>query len=88
MNTITIDSIISSKLSAAAGVVELRDPAGKILGRFIPHWDMADWESIRPELSEEELRRRTLETESYSTAEMLAYLENVKCTGSNGASPL
>jgi hypothetical protein len=39
--------------------------------------DMSEWEPVSPELSEEELARREQETESYSTGELLAYLERL-----------
>jgi hypothetical protein len=86
MIIITMDATIAAKLSDAAGVVQLCDPCGKILGRFIPHRDPAEWEPLAPEPDEAELTRRELETESYSTAELIARLETLKCTGSNGGS--
>jgi hypothetical protein len=58
MTKITMGPIVSSKLGEAAGVVELCDPGGRLLGRFIPHWNLADWESRTPEPCEEELLRR------------------------------
>jgi hypothetical protein len=79
MTKITMDPILSSKLGNAAGVVELCDPSGRLLGRFVPHWRMADWESRTPEPCEDELLRREQEMESYSTSELIAHLENLKC---------
>ncbi len=42
-----------------------------------PLIDMSEWEPVSPDVSEEELDRREQETESYTTAEVLAYLERL-----------
>jgi hypothetical protein len=78
---------MSSSLRDLIEVVELCDVNGKVLGKFTPHWDMADWEPITPDISEEELRRREQETEVFSSAEALAYMERLKCIGSNEKKP-
>jgi hypothetical protein len=78
MPKITLDADLSSKLHELGQVVELCDPAGRVLGRFIPHVDMSEWEPISPDVSEEELDRREQSNEKrYTTAEVLAYLEKL-----------
>ena len=54
MPKITLDAALSSKLHAFAQDVELCDPDGRVLGRFIPRVDMSEWEPISPDVSEEE----------------------------------
>jgi hypothetical protein len=78
MAQITLDSALSSKLGGLTSVVELCDPSGRILGRFVPAVDLSEWEPISPEVSEEELDRRARSGEKrYSTAEVLAHLERL-----------
>ena len=78
MPKITLDAALSSKLHACAQDVELCDPDGRVLGRFIPRVDMSEWEPISPDVSEEELDRRERSNEKrYTTAEVLAYLEKL-----------
>jgi hypothetical protein len=56
--------------------VELRDPSGQVLGRFVPLAVVVQDDRGRPQLSEEELQRREQEPD-YSTDEVLAYLEKL-----------
>ena len=77
MPKITLDDALSSKLHELSQVVELCDPTGRVLGRFIPQMDMSEWEPISPDVSEEELDRREKSTEWYTTAEVLAHLEKL-----------
>jgi hypothetical protein len=78
MAQITLDSILASKLNDLSQVVELCDPSGRVLGRFVPIVDLSEWEPVSPEISEEELDRRARSSEKrYSTAEVLAHLERL-----------
>ena len=78
MSQITVDSALADKLHELGNVVQLCDPKGRVLGQFVPQVDMADWEPVSPEIFEEELDRRAKSTERrYTTAEVLAYLENL-----------
>jgi hypothetical protein len=88
MTRITLDATVAVQLKDLTGPVELCDPTGRVMGRFVPIIDMTQWEPVSPEVSEDELERREKEAESYSTAEVLAFLENLKCTGSDGKAPL
>jgi hypothetical protein len=75
MTQIILDAALASQLHQLNEAADLCDPSGQVLGRFIPAVDMSEWEPVSPEPSEEELQRREQETESYSTADVLAFLE-------------
>ncbi len=77
MPKVTLDAALSSKLHAFAQDVELCDPDGRVLGRFIPRVDMSEWKPISPDVSEEELDRREQSTEWYTTADVFAHLEKL-----------
>ena len=85
MPKITLDEVLASKLHELSQVVELCDPSGRVLGRFVPLIDLSEWEPISPDVSEEELDRREKSTERYTTAEVLAHLEKLKCSESGGS---
>lgn len=76
MTQIILDASLSSQLHGLGRTVELCDPSGQVLGRFVPLIDLAEWEPLSPDVSEEELDRRAKSTEKrYSTTEVLAHLE-------------
>ncbi len=78
MTQIILDAQLSSKLNAIDHPVELCDPSGPVLGRFMPLIDLSEWEPVTPSASEEELDRREQAKEKrYTTAEVLAYLEKL-----------
>jgi hypothetical protein len=78
MIQVVVDATIRSKLQTVLCPVELCDETGKVLGRFIPQLDPAQWEPLTPEISEEELQRRLKANEKrYTTAEVLAHLEKL-----------
>jgi hypothetical protein len=75
MPRITLDADLASRLHDLSQVVELCDPSGKVLGRFVPALDASEWEAMVPEASDAELdRREASEERRYSTAEVLAHL--------------
>ncbi len=75
MTQITLDASVSNKLTGATHPVELCDPSGRVLGRFVPLIDLSEWEPLSPDISEEELDRRASSKEKrYTTAEVLAHL--------------
>jgi hypothetical protein len=78
MTRITLDASLSSKLNNLAEPVELCDPSGRVLGRFVPLIDMSQWEPVSPEVSEEELERREQSAEWYSTEEVMTHLKNLE----------
>ncbi|HVC95621.1 MAG TPA: hypothetical protein VND64_18150 [Pirellulales bacterium] len=76
MNQITLDASVSNKLNEFTVPIELCDPSGRVLGRFVPMIDPSEWEAVSPAAGEAELDRREQGNEErYSTAEVLAYLE-------------
>jgi hypothetical protein len=78
MIQIVLDAGVSSKLHNLTSPVELCDPSGRVLGRFVPLIDLSEWEPISPDISEAELEGRAKSKEKrYTTAEVVARLENL-----------
>jgi hypothetical protein len=78
MTRIILDSATSDQLNKLGQPAELCDASGKVLGRFVPLIDLSEWEPVSPDISEEELQRRSKSTEKrYSTAEVLKHLEQL-----------
>jgi hypothetical protein len=78
MTQITLDAELSRKLQGMSDITELCDPLGRVLGRFVPAMQMADWEPLSPDVSEEELDRREHSDERrYTTTEVISHLENL-----------
>lgn len=78
MSRITLDATLADKLRNATLPMELCDPSGQLLGRFVPLIPPAGWELVSPLASEEELDRREQSTEWYSTEEVLAHLKRLE----------
>jgi hypothetical protein len=78
MLRITLDADMASRLLALNLEVELCDPSGRLLGRFVPLVDPAQWEPLEPDVSEEELHRREQSTEWYTAEEVLAHLKHLE----------
>jgi len=75
---INLDAKIADQLRSLGRTVELCDPSGLVLGRFVPLIDLSEWEPVSPDISEEELDRRANSKEKrYTTAEVLAHLEKM-----------
>ncbi|MGH7172103.1 MAG: hypothetical protein ACRELF_00830 [Gemmataceae bacterium] len=78
MTQIILDASVSSQLHALNRAVELCDPSGQVLGRFVPLIDLSEWEPLSPDVSEEELDRRAKSREKrYTTEEVHAHLEKL-----------
>ncbi len=78
MTQIILDTIAVEKLNAVGHPVEVCDPSGHVIGKFIPLIDMSEWEPVSPGISEAELDRRAKSTgKRYTTAEVLAHLEKL-----------
>lgn len=77
MKKIIVDDVLRGLLGDLTGPLELCDEHGRVLGRFIPHADEAIGENEPPPLLEEEIRRRLEGEPTYTTAEVLAYLESL-----------
>jgi hypothetical protein len=78
MTRITLDADLRSKLLNLAEPLELCDETGRVLGRFFPTVDSSQYEGLEPQISREELQRRKQDKgNTYTTAEVLAYLEKL-----------
>ena len=77
MSQLTLDSALAKQLHALQDIVELRDPAGNLLGRFVPA-DIADYERVEPPIDEEEMLRREKSTKWHTTDEVLAHLQTLE----------
>jgi hypothetical protein len=78
MTKVTIDETLRSKLHNFTEAVELCDESGRVVAQVFPVEDLSQYDCTEPPISEEELERRRNSTESYTTAEVLAYLENLE----------
>ncbi|MHB1423795.1 MAG: hypothetical protein ACYC3I_11490 [Gemmataceae bacterium] len=78
MMQIIVDAALSSHLHSVNQPVELCDVSGQVLGKFVPLINLAEWEPLSPDVSEEELDRRARSKEKrYTTAEVRAHLEKL-----------
>jgi hypothetical protein len=79
MSQFILDANSLEKLPMLTNPVELCDPSGRILGRFVPKIDLSEWEIVGQELNDEELRKREESGQKrYTTAEVIAHLESLK----------
>ncbi len=78
MTQIMLEASLAVKLDTINQIVELCDPSGRVLGRFVPSPDPALYEGLESPISPEELlRRKRSKGKTYSTAEVLAHLEKL-----------
>ena len=77
MTRLILDATLPEKLSGLVYPVELCDASGRLLGRYFPALDPSEY-NLDPGISEEEIERRLNANEkTYTTAEVLAYLEKL-----------
>lgn len=77
MTRIIVDEILRSKLHNLSQPLELCDDSGRLLARLIPAPEPSSY-NLEPQISHEEFLRRLHANErSYTTAEVLAYLEKL-----------
>jgi len=89
MTHIVVDSILGTKLNDILQPVELCDSTGRVLGRFIPKLDPTRYGPLEPQVSEEELRRRSQsKEETKTTDEVIAHLEGLETSESIAAAKL
>jgi hypothetical protein len=77
MTRITLDEPLKSQLDDLVGPVEFCDQSGRVMGRYIPAFEAADYTPLVPQVSNDELRRRQASREWYSTAEVLNHLKGL-----------
>lgn len=90
MVRIVVDENLHKKLQELDYPVELCDASGRVIGRFEP--DLSNFDLEPPLPTEEELRVMEKElndpnAKRYTTAEVLAHLERLGCSESNGPNP-
>jgi hypothetical protein len=71
MTQLKIDAQMRSKLAGISKMTEFIDDAGNVLGIYTPRM------CREPQISAEELARREQDSESFTTAELLAHLEKL-----------
>lgn len=77
MTQLVADASLPEKLAALVQPVELCDSNGRVLGKFFPSLDRSEY-NLEPQISEEEAQRRRLSNEkTYTTLEVLQYLERL-----------
>jgi hypothetical protein len=77
MTRIIVDETLRNKLHNFAQPLELCDDSGRVLAHLIPSLDPSRY-NLEPQISSEEaLRRLHAKEKSYTTAEVLAYLEKL-----------
>jgi hypothetical protein len=78
MTRVIVDETLLSKLHNLSQPLELCNASGKVLARLLPTFDPSLYEHLEPNISKEELeRRRQNKGKTYTTAEVLAYLEKL-----------
>ena len=78
MGKITIDADLLAKLRTLTQPMELCEPSGRVVGKFLPTLDPSEWDSVEPQISDEEIQRRLrAKGKTYSTAQVLAHLEKL-----------
>jgi hypothetical protein len=78
MTQITLDAELAGRLGDMLQTVDLYDPDGRLLGRFVPIAEPSQWEPVGPDVSEEDLdRREQADEQRSSTADVLARLESL-----------
>jgi hypothetical protein len=78
MTQITIDATLSTQLQQLGQVAELRDPSGRVVGKFVPLVDWSRWEPAAPEPTEAELDEIETANEWRSPAEVMARLKSLE----------
>lgn len=76
MTRIVLNETLRGLLPDLSGPVEFCDEKGQVIGRFLPEVSIHVGREPAP-LSKEELDRRLAEP-TYTTAEVLAYLESLE----------
>jgi hypothetical protein len=73
-----LDAATLSKLHNMREPLEICDESGRVLGSLRPAVDLSEYTPLEPQVSDEELRRRSQSKgNGYTTAEVLAYLEKL-----------
>jgi hypothetical protein len=87
MTRLILDPTMEARFANLKERVEVCDGSGRVLGVFTPAADHTLYQGIEVPFNEEEIRQAEEETESYTTKEVLAHLESLRCTPSDGSAP-
>ena len=78
MTRVILNATLQHKLHNLTQPLELCDESGRVMARLTPIPDLSRYEPLEPQVSEEELLRRSQSNEkAYTTVEVMAYLENL-----------
>ena len=77
MQKLVVDSQTLARLGNLQEQFEVCDESGQLLGRFFPVAKRMLYDEIDVDITEEELDRRSRETEVYTTTEVLRHLERL-----------
>ena len=78
MTRVTLDQILRSKLHNLTDAIELCDDSGRVVARVYPAADPSEYEPWVPQISDDQFKRLEESDEKrYTTAEVLAHLENL-----------
>jgi hypothetical protein len=78
MTRVIVNEGLRSMLVDLSQPVELCDDSGRVLGRLFPTIDPAHYEGLEPQITRDEmLRRKENKGKTYTTAEVLALLEQL-----------
>ena len=75
MERVILNATMAEWLPTMDRPFELCDELGRCLGLFIPQF-----ERMEEEIRNEELDRRSSQTDEYSTEEIMAHLESLPCS--------
>jgi hypothetical protein len=75
MTQIVVDAVTRDQLCGLNHPAELLDKDGRVLGRFLPAADLAEWEPLEPQVGEEELGQRSRQSGGRPLSEILSDLE-------------
>jgi hypothetical protein len=78
MTQVALDAQLLNKLHDLLEPLELTDGSGRVIGWVTPAPDPTKYDLREPPISEEELDRREKESESYSTSEVLDFLNRLE----------
>ena len=84
MTKLILDQTSEIRFADLKERVEICDGSGRVLGYFIPVVNRSLYKEVEIPFSEAELRKAEEETESYTTAQVLACLETLGRTSYAG----
>ena len=77
MTRIMLDGVLHEKLRNLTQPLELCNESSQVMARLTPVVDLSEYEPLEPQVSDEELLRRSQSDEKcFTTAEVLADLAN------------